>query len=684
MITRLNHSANCVHGTATGDLLEITRLGAACEAIATAIAVWGSAMDPLAASEVSELPPETAETAIDDLLAADVLRRGDNGLVFRHDLLRQAVERGIGWRARRTAHGKAADLRRRRGEPVDTWAAHVQGSASVGDLRAARWLTRAAAAVRPRSAELAADWYLAALRLIPESSANRVRWGRLLLGRAEALMAAGCFIEGRDAAQKALQLLPRHGWRVMRTALMLAAFAERCLGRFDEAIALLARARDLARPGEVALALADIHILMGEFSTAARYAEQAEAHEQAVDGARLGAKAGTLAVARYLSGDIAGARRMTEDMGKLIDAAADHELVPLLPGLSWLGWTELFLGYHREAERRQGRAVALARRTRHNHSLIMLLVGRGTALRHLARLDEAGECYDEAYTAAVASGSDVLTVLTLTMQARLEQSRGDVDAALGLAKTAADIGRRSTGWFAAHAAALHAQIRLDSGDAEGCVDDILRACGGRDLVRIDPASRPHWYEVLCRASLASGDLHGAREWANRVRGAAATLKLPAAYGYSLLAGSHIAAAQGHLRQSADLARDAAQHFDGTGDWLDSVRTKLFAGIATRSESLLRQVLRQAEQFGAEPLRETARKELERLAQRPDNGPLAVLTRRERQVAELVAAGSTNRQIAGELHLSVKTVERHLARIFTRLDISSRAKLAAMIATEANS
>lgn len=60
--------------------------------------------------------------------------------------------------------------------------------------------------------------------------------------------------------------------------------------------------------------------------------------------------------------------------------------------------------------------------------------------------------------------------------------------------------------------------------------------------------------------------------------------------------------------------------------------------------------------------------------------LARLTRRERQVAELVAEGHTNRQIGGELYLSVKTVERHMARIFSKLDITARAKLAAMVAS----
>ena len=48
-----------------------------------------------------------------------------------------------------------------------------------------------------------------------------------------------------------------------------------------------------------------------------------------------------------------------------------------------------------------------------------------------------------------------------------------------------------------------------------------------------------------------------------------------------------------------------------------------------------------------------------------------LSPREREVLELVARGMTNRDIAGELFLSEKTVARHLSNIFTKLGVSSR-------------
>ncbi|HEU0238595.1 MAG TPA: response regulator transcription factor [Micromonosporaceae bacterium] len=78
-----------------------------------------------------------------------------------------------------------------------------------------------------------------------------------------------------------------------------------------------------------------------------------------------------------------------------------------------------------------------------------------------------------------------------------------------------------------------------------------------------------------------------------------------------------------------------------------------------------------EQLGAQPDldRATALAQPAREASdRPANG----LTDRELQVLRLVAAGGTNRAIAGELFLSEKTVARHISNIFTKLGVSSRA------------
>ena len=58
-----------------------------------------------------------------------------------------------------------------------------------------------------------------------------------------------------------------------------------------------------------------------------------------------------------------------------------------------------------------------------------------------------------------------------------------------------------------------------------------------------------------------------------------------------------------------------------------------------------------------------------------------LTPTETKVANLVAGGSTNREVADTLFISVNTVEAHLKRIYRKLGIRSRTELASVLAAE---
>jgi len=58
--------------------------------------------------------------------------------------------------------------------------------------------------------------------------------------------------------------------------------------------------------------------------------------------------------------------------------------------------------------------------------------------------------------------------------------------------------------------------------------------------------------------------------------------------------------------------------------------------------------------------------------------LATLTPREREVAELVAEGGSNKEVAAALFLSEKTIEHHLSRIYAKLEVRSRVELARRI------
>ncbi|TBL44487.1 LuxR family transcriptional regulator, partial [Verrucosispora sp. SN26_14.1] len=66
------------------------------------------------------------------------------------------------------------------------------------------------------------------------------------------------------------------------------------------------------------------------------------------------------------------------------------------------------------------------------------------------------------------------------------------------------------------------------------------------------------------------------------------------------------------------------------------------------------------------------------------GALAGLTRRERQVAELVREGLTNREIAAVLVVTEKTVEMHLSHVFVKLGVRNRVRLARRLDAMASS
>ena len=86
-------------------------------------------------------------------------------------------------------------------------------------------------------------------------------------------------------------------------------------------------------------------------------------------------------------------------------------------------------------------------------------------------------------------------------------------------------------------------------------------------------------------------------------------------------------------------------------------------------------------FGSLRRRDEAARELRRLGHRVRrpareavDGPLAALTAREREIAGLVAAGRTNREVAEQLVLSARTIEAHLRNVYGKLGVRSRVEL----------
>ena len=122
---------------------------------------------------------------------------------------------------------------------------------------------------------------------------------------------------------------------------------------------------------------------------------------------------------------------------------------------------------------------------------------------------------------------------------------------------------------------------------------------------------------------------------------------------------------------------------------NAARAALYLGAAMRRDGervdarpLLRAALDYAERAGAGPIAEQAREELRLAGARPRTAVLsgaAALTPSEARIAHLVAAGRTNKEVAQELFLTVRTVESHLFSAYRKLDIKSRRELADALA-----
>jgi DNA-binding CsgD family transcriptional regulator len=101
----------------------------------------------------------------------------------------------------------------------------------------------------------------------------------------------------------------------------------------------------------------------------------------------------------------------------------------------------------------------------------------------------------------------------------------------------------------------------------------------------------------------------------------------------------------------------------------------------RRNAAAREALEEAaaifERLGARLWADRARDELSQLGGRAR--VTGVLTETERRIAERVAAGRSNAEVAGELFLSPKTVEWNLSKIYRKIGVRSRAELAAKLA-----
>ncbi|GAA4014295.1 hypothetical protein GCM10022247_41440 [Allokutzneria multivorans] len=679
---------------------ELHRLPDIVRRAAGAAAVLGDPFTPDLVAEVAELDLPTAIAALDELVRQDVIRvtAGGGQFEFRHPLVRSVTYQDSESVWRFAAHRRSAEAMRARHSPVLQYAHHLERSAQPGDHEAAEVLADAARRVLSTAPATAAGWLETALRLLPSAESQREPRIDLLTHLATALSAVGQTTRSRDLMHEVLTLLPRDSERRLETVLRLSK-AERGLGRAKEARALVMReltnAGDRYRTGRAGalVEVAIINLSEGRIPEACQWAEDAVAlasGEELLD--RLHSAIGAALI--IATGPGRAVPRLIEHVLAVvpaIDAASDDELSAhfslVVSAITSVMWLERY----DDALRHYKRAMNLARQSTHRDAIMAVLIACSEAYMWQGTLSECETSAEDVLEAGGLTDNQELRLIAWMALSWTAMWRGDIEDALRFGKLAlggegpSTSGRnRAAGYYVADALVI-------KGEAAEARKWMMAAIGDEEMASVAVLMRPPVLEILVRIELALGDVAAAEEWARRIDEQVGEV-LPGRWGMRHLAHAQVLIARERFEEAAELARQGARLCESVGMRLYEGRCRLVAGAALgelgRHDAARVEFGAAKDLFaarGAKRLHEdvvSAQRQLGAKMPRRRGGVvgdgLHALTSREREVAELISQGRTNKQVAEHLFVSPKTVEAHLSRIFNKLNVSSRSGLTALI------
>ncbi|MBS1678016.1 MAG: AAA family ATPase [Actinobacteria bacterium] len=664
----------------------VLRLGAmptAAGAIAAAVAVLGNDVELHQAATFAEVDLAAAAPAVDALADAEIFT-AELPLNFVHPIVRSAVYAELGPGERAAAHARAARLLLEGGAAPERIASHLLHSAPAGEHRFVAVMREAAAEAVGRGAPDSALLYL---RRATEEVAPSGGHGELLyeLGAVEYIVgdepkeavahlrAAIAAIDDDECRAEAWLTLGRTTMTHFDVAAAVAVLEEAladlpelagesrlrleveltCLGlteaeSFERAAARIATRTELRgdTPAE-RLLLCNAAYLTGQAGRD-RPRTVDLCRRALADGRMIadeGAESSAVSQALYVMcfADLLDEVREQLDAG--LERAARR-------GSSWgfasasgcRGWLNYLAGdlAAAEADCRQALAVAGCppfARPFISAYLALTLVERG-------ELEEA-----EAVIAEAGCGAELPSIVHMDV---LLWSRGRLRAAQGRDREAlADL--------------LEYGARCELVGARNPAV-AWRADAGLVCARLGEAGRAR--------ELVVEHLARARAWGT----ASATGRALAAQGMVLGGDEGLAL----LRQSVETLGDSPAR-------LERARAEVELGAALRrsgrrreARASLRAGLEAGRRCGATALVERAHQELVTAGARPRRlmfSGLEALTASERRVAELAARGMRNREIAQALFITVKTVENHLGRAYSKLDIHSREELPVALAAD---
>ena len=661
----------------------LTECTADAESLVVAAAVLGADCDLADAAALAGLddPLPALQEAIGQRLLAEQPVAGRRRIAFPHALIRTAVYQDIGVARRAALHRGAAGLT----SGSAALAHRVAGSAGADSRLAGELAASAAAACADGQLIVAAEQLLMAVQ-VADSRPTAEGWLAEAVGL---LIDAGDAGRAREYAEQVRAMTqPAQRDLLLGRLDLLSGAGEPAERRINGAWAALADdagagrqpAREAAAKAacELALVLAGQQRLTDAASWARRSATTAVSSytrgcSRAVEGSTLA-----------LAGQARRARTLLE--GELTQCTDDAARAMLHAGL---GGALLY------ADDLPGASEHLAAARAGEPLLPMTHL-----LEH--RLLDVTLAYRAGHWDEAAAGSERLVTLIDDLDQGWQLGRAHLAAVYAAAgrghwetaarHAAAAAGRPGAGAFAlAEAWTAIAVARDDlpallAAGADAAVDPIR-------LRRVEPARLTFWPAYA--AALARAGEHAKADQTlvpYELRAAACGRRSAMAAASRARGVLHAAR---HQEEDALAAFDTSlAHLDGLGMPFEAAMTRLERGRLLRRAGQRRAAARDIGAarvlfagLGAEPFLARCDQELgaspapaQGQGQGQSHGhPQPPLTARQLSVAQAAAAGKTNRQIAAELYISVKTVEFHLAQILARLNVDSRTEIARALA-----
>ncbi len=608
---------------------------------------------------------------------AEIVSLAAGRIRFAHPLLAAAAYDAAGPRERRDVHAALAKAVRDREEQVRHLALAADGPASA----VAGALDEAAELARARGAPVAAaELFEEARALTPLADGEDAR--RRTVEAARCHFESGDSRRARTLLEETIAELPAGAERA-RALLVLAP-----LRSYDDdirtAVVLYEQAIAEADGDRLVLGTAHEGIAGNLFRLRERFAESAAHAREAVTlGEQLGDRQlVAAALGSQLLAEAALGRpeaKQTAVTAAAVVAAPSTRILrsaefPLAVAHMW--WEELDVA-HDAFEGLLERAGEIGDES--SVPYLHVLLAQADCVRgHFA---EAAAHAALAADRAEQAGQETLLAYGLALRGLSAAYRGDVEDARAATGRALELAHSTSGrpaeQFATAALGL-LELSLERPEQAAEVLAPLVAFA-REQGMAEPGLT-RFVPDLVEALVACGRHAEAEEHLSWYEANAERLERASARGASARCRGLLAAVNGELEGALAAFELAQAHHERAPMPFDLARTLLALGSARRRANerrAARETLGAARELfdslGAAVWEQRARAELARIGGRaPSAGNLTPV---EARVAELTAAGQTNREVAASLFLSTRTVEGHLSRIYGKLGVRSRVELA---------